>query len=204
MELFLVSAIILVVETLLVITDRARVSPFDVNSLLLTKVAVVVFVVKNTTPDSLAQTDRPITAFDNMLFTNGLVLFASLGGALAWAPASYSPPAKKPAGPSLCDKYTTALLKKNTAANQQTVLTLVVNTAIIGNYTKPNVGIAVPGILAAGTGGFKGVNLAPYFTGEFKSTNRGGKSGVSVNFLDGGGADPLKMNMLPTNTSSNQ
>lgn len=35
---------------------------------------------------------------------------------------------------SLCDKYTTALLMENNATNQQTLLTLVVNTAVIGNY----------------------------------------------------------------------
>ena len=38
-----------------------------------------------------------------------------------------------------------------------TLLTLVVNTAVIGNYTKPNVGIKVPGILAAET--FNGTNV---------------------------------------------
>lgn len=37
------------------------------------------------------------------------------------------------ADPSICDKYTTALLKDNTAANQATLLTLIVNTVVIGN-----------------------------------------------------------------------
>jgi hypothetical protein len=55
--------------------------------------------------------------------------------------------AQRPANVSMCDYYTTALLMNNTAANQYTLLTLLVNTAVIGNYTKPNVGIAVPGIL---------------------------------------------------------
>lgn len=108
--------------------------------------------------------------------------------------------------PSICDKYTTALLKENNATNQQTLLTLVVNTAVIGNYTKPNVGIAVPGILAPGTGDFEGVNLAPYFSGALASTTPrdGGNMGVSVNFLDGGGAAPLMMNMPANDTSSAQ
>lgn len=35
----------------------------------------------------------------------------------------------------LCDKYTKALLKDNTAANQKTLLTLLVNTVVIGNCT---------------------------------------------------------------------
>ena len=40
--------------------------------------------------------------------------------------------------PSICTRYTKALLGKNSAANQQLLLTLVVNTAVIGNYTQPN------------------------------------------------------------------
>lgn len=34
---------------------------------------------------------------------------------------------------SICDYYTTALLKNNTGANQLTLLTLLVNTVVIGN-----------------------------------------------------------------------
>lgn len=41
--------------------------------------------------------------------------------------------AQRPNGTSICDYYTTALLKNNTAENQYTVLNLVVNTAVIGN-----------------------------------------------------------------------
>lgn len=44
--------------------------------------------------------------------------------------------AQRPSGTSICDYYTTALLKDNTAANQYTLLTLLVNTAVIGNYTQ--------------------------------------------------------------------
>lgn len=63
---------------------------------------------------------------------------------------------------------------------------------------------AVPGILAPGTQGGVAVNLAPYFTGALASTNTGGLMGASVNFLDGGGAAPLLLNMPANNTSSNQ
>lgn len=109
--------------------------------------------------------------------------------------------AQRPSNESICDYYTTALLKNNTAANQKTLLTLVVNTAVIGNYTKPNVGIKVPGILAAGTYNGTAVNLLPYFNGGLASTNTGGSVGRAVNFLDDGGAAPLMMNM-PSNTNS--
>jgi len=104
---------------------------------------------------------------------------------------------------SLCDKYTTALLKDNNATNQYTLLTLLVNTVVIGNYTQPNMN-AVPGILAKGMYKGEEVNLLPYFDGSLKSNNRGGASGVAVNFLDDGGAVPLMMNMPANGTTSNQ
>ncbi|RWA10897.1 hypothetical protein EKO27_g4213 [Xylaria grammica] len=109
--------------------------------------------------------------------------------------------AQRPSNISICDYYTTALLKDNTADNQATLLTLVVNTVVIGNYTQPNVGVSVPGILAPGTYDGADVNLLPYFTGELASSNRGGDHGVSVNFLDDGGAEPLKNNK-PANTEN--
>jgi len=112
--------------------------------------------------------------------------------------------AQRPTNISVCDYYTTALLVNNTAANQKTLLTLLVNTAVIGNYTKPNVGVSVPGILTPGMFNGTQVNLAPYFDGGFASSNTGGKSGESKNFLDGGGATPLKQNMPATGTTSNQ
>lgn len=112
--------------------------------------------------------------------------------------------AQRPNDTSICDYYTTALLKTNNATNQYTLLTLVVNTAVIGNYTKPNVGIKVPGILAPGMMNGTAVNLLPYFNGDLLSTNDGGSSGQSVNFLDGGGAAPLMMNKPADDTTSNQ
>lgn len=53
--------------------------------------------------------------------------------ALAVAAAVSGVAAQRPSGTSICDYYTTALLKNNTAENQLTLLTLVVNTAVIGN-----------------------------------------------------------------------
>jgi len=144
------------------------------------------------------------------MYFKALAVAAAIGGVIA----------QRPSNVSICDYYTTALLKNNTALNQKTLLTLVVNTAVIGNCkyqnallstpahnlpdTKPNVGIAVPGILAAGTYNGTAVNLLPYFDGALLSTNDGGPAGVSVNFLDGGGAVPLMMNMPANGTSSNQ
>ena len=100
---------------------------------------------------------------------------------------------------SLCDKYTSALLVNNTAVNQQTLLTLLVNTVVIGNYTQPNTGVLVPGILAERDN----VNLLKYFTGELNTTNVDGVAS-QVNFLDGGGAAPLLLNKPANDTTSRQ
>jgi hypothetical protein len=103
---------------------------------------------------------------------------------------------------SVCDKYTTALFTDNNSTNQYTLLTLLVNTVVIGNYTQPNKN-AVPGILAKGEYMGTEVNLLPYFDGTLASSNRGGSAGVSINFLDDGGAEPLTRN-LPSNGNDSQ
>lgn len=129
-----------------------------------------------------------------MRFTSALVAAAAAGSALA----------QRPSNTSICDYYTTALLKENNATNQYTLLTLVVNTAVIGNYTQPNVGVSVPGILNPnGTYNGTKVNLVPYFNGGLASTNDNGKA-VARNFLDGGGAAPLMKNMPAEDMNSNQ
>lgn len=95
----------------------------------------------------------------------------------------------------------------NTPTAQYTLLTLLVNTALIGNYTQPNVGVAVNGILNPGTYNGTNVNLLPYFDGSLLSTNSddGSSQGVSMSFLDDGGAAPLKMNQPSNgNVSTNQ
>ncbi|KAI0199940.1 hypothetical protein F4808DRAFT_471143 [Astrocystis sublimbata] len=122
----------------------------------------------------------------------------------ALAVAASTAQAQRPEDTSICDYYTTALLKDNSADNQATLLTLVVNTVVIGNYTQPNVGVSVPGILAKGQYNGNDVNLLPYFNGDLASSNRGGDKGVSVNFLDDGGAEPLKKNKPANGVSSNQ
>lgn len=97
---------------------------------------------------------------------------------------------------SLCDKYTTALFKNNTAENQQTLITLVVNTAIIGNYTNGSMNV-VPGILA------KDGNLVQFFDGSMSTTNENDVPS-KVNFLDDGGAAPLLLNKPANGTNSRQ
>jgi len=103
---------------------------------------------------------------------------------------------------SPCDKYAAALFTVSNATTQYTLLTALVNTVVIGNYSASPMN-AVPGILANGTVNGKTVSLLQYFDGALLSTNRGGKA-VSLNFLDDGGAVPLMMNKPANGTSSNQ
>ncbi|KAK6584706.1 hypothetical protein PZA11_002930 [Diplocarpon coronariae] len=119
---------------------------------------------------------------------------------LAAAAAAGTVAAQNP--PSFCDKYTAALFKDNSAANQLKLLTAVVNTAVIGNYTESKTGTAVPGILAPAVVDGKAVNLLPYFNGCLASTNAGGTP-KAVNFLDDGGAAPLMMDK-PSNSSGSR
>ena len=121
--------------------------------------------------------------------------------AMLWAVRSTL--AQRPSSTSICDYYTSALLKENTGTNQYMVLTLVVNTALIGNYTQPNVGISVPGILNKGEYGGEAIDLLPYFDGGLVSTNNNNMSSV-MSFLDGGGAVPLMQNKPANDTTSNQ
>ncbi|KAK3072172.1 hypothetical protein LTR53_007318 [Teratosphaeriaceae sp. CCFEE 6253] len=113
--------------------------------------------------------------------------------------------AQRPSNTSVCDYYTTALLKDNNATNQETLITLLVNTAVIGNSTPTTANIKVPGILAVNqTYNGTAVNLLPYFDGSLKSSNRGGEDGVSINFLDDGAAVPIAKGKPADGESSNQ
>merc|ERR1711964_709005 len=77
---------------------------------------------------------------------------------------------------SFCDKYTTALFTNNTAENQLMLLTAVVNTAVIGNYSESKAGKAVSGILAKGTYEGVEVHLLPYFNGSLLQCSMQGNS----------------------------
>lgn len=124
-------------------------------------------------------------------------------GALAGAAAVS---AQNSSTPSFCDKYSTALFNSTAADKQLTLLTLVVNSAVIGNYsnaTAPNAAVKPTGIVNNGTYMGKSVSLLKYFDGTVASTNRNGKAS-SVSFLDGGGPTPLMANKPANDTTSNQ
>lgn len=92
----------------------------------------------------------------------------------------------------------------NTPANQYALVTLLVKTAALGNFTGPGTAnpdlpgsmMEVSGFLADGQVNGETVNLTPYFNGALKSTNRNGMA-TSVNFLDGGSEYNLKVRPCP-------
>ncbi|PVH82401.1 hypothetical protein DL98DRAFT_653154 [Cadophora sp. DSE1049] len=112
--------------------------------------------------------------------------------------------AQRPANISICNYYSEKILGENTPARQKLLMTLIINTVVLGNYTIPNVGIPVHGIASPGVQDGQDVNLLPYFTGALLSTNGGGDVGVSKLFLDDGGAGALSMNMSSLGTTSTQ
>ncbi|KAK4954779.1 hypothetical protein LTR66_013491 [Elasticomyces elasticus] len=130
----------------------------------------------------------------NTMRTSFFLTLAAIGSAIA----------QRPANTSICDYYTTALFGNSNATNEYSLLVALVNTVVIGNYTKPNVGVRVPGILTPGL--YNGVlsDILPFFNGALASSNRGGSSGVAINFLDDGGAAPLMKSMPAYTTTSNQ
>ncbi|KXS14199.1 hypothetical protein M427DRAFT_99926 [Gonapodya prolifera JEL478] len=124
-----------------------------------------------------------------------LIAFA---GTPALGQSTSSGGAGRPANQTICDYYTQAVFGNITAENELTLLTLLVNTVVIGNYSPAaNQSVLVPGILSSSGG------LAKYFTGADKTTNRNNVP-TAVNFLDGGGAAPLLNNTPAMDTKSNQ
>ena len=111
--------------------------------------------------------------------------------------------AARPDTVSICNYYTEALFKTNTADNQYLLLSALVNRVVIGNFTPTATNVSVPGILANGTFNNQNVSLLPFFTGVGNTTNENGVPS-SVNFLDGGGAEPLMKGMPANDTSSRQ
>ncbi|KAF7865717.1 hypothetical protein EAF04_005883 [Stromatinia cepivora] len=130
--------------------------------------------------------------------------------------------AQRPTDTSICDYYTNALFKNNTAHLQQHLMLRIVNIAFIGNYGKSSIqsstvafthrtltgeksrpSVNVTGILLNGTYNGIKVDLSPYFGGGFFSTNGGGKP-ISVNFLDGGGWGTLWSFNAANSMSTNQ
>ncbi|KAJ4399623.1 hypothetical protein N0V91_009275 [Didymella pomorum] len=108
---------------------------------------------------------------------------------------------------SICDTYSTSVLGSASPKNQHLLMTLFVNTALVGNYTTPNTGVAVNGIMWPGEWKDEAVDLMPWFNGALASSNPCPEDcgqGVSVNWLDSGGPDALRRNRTSDAVGTNQ
>lgn len=64
-------------------------------------------------------------------------------------------------GESICNKYTFLIPDSSTPTNQRLLMTLFVNTTLVDNYTTPNTGISVNGIMWPGEWHDIPINLMP-------------------------------------------
>jgi hypothetical protein len=103
--------------------------------------------------------------------------------------------AQRPLNTSICDYWTPSILGSNTPSTQALLLTLIVNTFVIGNYTTPNTGITVPGFASPAIYNGTQITLIEYFDASLNSTNQGGDTGTTKLFLDDGGPVPVAGNM---------
>lgn len=104
--------------------------------------------------------------------------------------------AQRPINTPICDFYASQIFGNNTAISQRGVMTLILNTAIIGNYTSPNVGVPVTDIAPVSIYNGTSVNLLKYFDAALYSSNDGVHTyGIAKNFLDDGGPVPIAKSM---------
>ena len=103
--------------------------------------------------------------------------------------------AQRPANVSICDYYAEKLYGTNSSDTQNHLVQNIVALAFGGGFNLSNVssdltGILNPGTFSSGTFEDLNVDLRPWFNGSIPSTNLNNQ-GVGINWLDGGGLDPL-------------
>jgi hypothetical protein len=98
--------------------------------------------------------------------------------------------AQRPANASICDYYASVQFGVNNSATQRQLVQSIVGLAYSGAMNLTNVSPDLTGIFNPGTFGGENVDLRPWFNGSKASTNLNNQP-VGVNWLDGGGLDPL-------------
>lgn len=109
-----------------------------------------------------------------------------------------------PSAAGLCDKYAQQLFGNNTDSAQLQLMIYLVNTAEAGNWTTPNNGITVNGVLNDGTYKGQAVSLFKYFDGSLKDSNTTPLNPNAVNWADDGGQAPLRQGLTSYHVQSNQ
>jgi hypothetical protein len=98
--------------------------------------------------------------------------------------------AQRPNNASICDYYAMNLYGANTTETQSKLMQGIVSLAFCGGAGIPNVSSEITGILNPGNFNGEPVNLHPWFDGSIDSTNLNNIP-VEVDWLDGGGTEPL-------------
>ena len=103
--------------------------------------------------------------------------------------------AQRPQNASICDYYAELLYGRNTSQTQYQLTQKIITLAFAGAPPgSTNISSDLTGILNPGTFPYQGtklgVNLLPWFNGSIDSTNLNNQA-ASLNWLDGGGLDPL-------------
>ena len=106
------------------------------------------------------------------------VLFAPLGVA------------QRPNDASVCDYYAQARYGSNSSTTQFQLIEGIIALAFGGNNATSNASSSLTGIFNPGVFQHTKVDLQPYFDGSIDSTNLNNQP-VGINWLDGGGAEPL-------------
>ena len=120
-----------------------------------------------------------------------LLLFALLAGLGV---------AHRPSNASVCDYYAQARYGSNTSTTQHQLIEGIIALAFGGNKATSNASSSLTGIFNPGTFQDTDVDLLQFFDGSIDSTNLNNQP-VGINWLDGGGLDPL-YNYLNGSTSS--
>ena len=108
--------------------------------------------------------------------------------------------AQRPSNASICDYYAEKLYGLNNSDTQFELVQGIVALAFGGSFNLTNISSDITGILNPGTLNGLSVNLQPWFDGSLESTNLNNQP-VGINWLNGGGLDPL-YNYLSGATSS--
>ncbi len=98
--------------------------------------------------------------------------------------------AQRPSNASICDYYSISLYGENTTEFQSKLMQEIVALAFAGGANIPNISSEITGILNPGQFNDEFVNLQPWFNGSIDSTNLNNQP-VGINWLDGGGTEPL-------------
>jgi hypothetical protein len=126
-----------------------------------------------------------------------MIIIQLLLAALSILGRSY---AQRPSNASICDYYATMRYGGNTSVTQLHLVQGIVGLAFGGAMNLTDVTSDLTGILNPGSFNGQDIDLRPWFNGSKASSNLNNEP-IGIDWLDGGGLDPLYL-FLSGQTSS--